>query len=311
MLTVYPLSPLVVIDARYDPCIYIALDVYSIPHPLFTDTHTYPTMLHVALRDQLSIQTWLVLGASIQSLLLLFIPRQYVIAPIISILLYTVTRTALQTLKWVPYTPTPAHIKGRYSAMPPLSLAEGEPQPMVVFILGFDSSHPLGKLGPGLKELGQFFLEIIKEAEDNRSTSGYLGTSGPMLTMDGDSSNALVTITYWRSLEELEAFNKQGTHLRAIQWFNATREKYPHIGTLSLCFLMCLADTIGIMHELYNVPAGHHENVYYNYRPFGLVNTSYLVDGELGEKEIVKAEVVKEGQGLESSYGRMKRGMKA
>jgi hypothetical protein len=189
-------------------------------------------MLHAALKDQLSIQTWLLLGASIQSLFLLFIPRQYIIAPTISILLYTLTRKALQVLKWVPYTPSPAHIKGRYSAMPPLSLANGEPQSMVVFVLGIDSSHPLGRLGPGLKELGDYFQEIIKEGEDNRTTSGYLGTSGPMLTMDGDSSNALVLITYWRSLEELEAFNKQGSHLRAVQWFNRTREEYPHIGEL-------------------------------------------------------------------------------
>jgi hypothetical protein len=120
---------------------------------------------------------------------------------------------------------------GRYSAMPPQSLAEGEPQSMVVFMLGFDSHHPLGKFGPGMKEFGQLFTDIIKEAEENRSTSGYLGTSGPLLTMDGNSSNALITVTYWRSYEELEAFNKQGAHLRSIQWWNENSKKYPHIGT--------------------------------------------------------------------------------
>jgi hypothetical protein len=51
-----------------------------------------------------------------------------------------------------------------------------------------------------------------------------------MLTMDGVNHNALVTITYWRSYEELEAFNKQGAHLRSIQWWNANTKRYPHIG---------------------------------------------------------------------------------
>jgi hypothetical protein len=45
-----------------------------------------------------------------------------------------------------------------------------------------------------------------------------------------------VTITYWRSYEELEAFNKQGAHLRSIQWWNANTKRYPHIGkSLNIC----------------------------------------------------------------------------
>lgn len=64
------------------------------------------------------------------------------------------------------------------------------------------------------------------------------------------------------------------------------------------------------MHEMYNVPAGQHENISMNYRPFGMGNTSNVVDGELGDKEVVKAEIVKDGQGLESMKERMKRGRK-
>jgi len=202
---------------------------------------------------------------------------------------------------------SPSPIMGRYSAMPPQSLADGEPQSMVVFILGFDSHHPLGKLGPGLQEFGQLFTDIIKEAEDTRETSGYLGTSGPMLTMDGVTNNALVTITYWRSYEQLEAFNKQGAHLRSIQWWNENTKRYPHIGTISLFYSWDVLMT-GIMHEMYSVQAGQHENISMNYRPFGIVNTSFVVDGELGDKEVVKAQIVRKGQGLESMKNRMKRG---
>jgi len=266
-------------------------------------------MIHAFIRDSLSIPTWLILGASIQSVLLLVLPQRYIITPIIFALLYIITRTVLQSLKWVSYRSSPSPIMGRYTAMPPLSLAEGEPQSMVVFILGFDSHHPLGKFGPGLREFGQLFNDIIEEAEANRSTSGYLGSSGPLLTMDGDNHNALLTITYWRSYEELEAFNKQGAHLRSVQWWNANTKRYPHIGKyFDHYFYYELM--IGIMHEMYNVPAGQHENISMNYRPFGIAKTSYVVDGQLGEQEVIKAEIVRDGQGLESMQARMKRGLK-
>jgi hypothetical protein len=269
------------------------------------------SMLMVALRDQLSISTWLVLGASVQSLLFAIIPPHYAALPAVSYLLYSVTRTTLQVLRWAPSSSSPPPITGGYySAMPPASLSE--PQPIVVFVLGFQSSHPLGRLGPGLKDLGQYFMGIIKEAEDNKTTSGYLGTSGPMLTMDGTTSNALVTITYWRSLEELAAFSKQGVHAKTMRWFNENRARYPHIGKLLLYEKRRrrLIGT-GIMHETYNCPAGQHENIYNNFRPFGQVNTTWEVDNEMGEKEIMKAEPVREGQGLPSMMSRMSRGEKS
>lgn len=186
-------------------------------------------MLKAALRDQLSIPTWLVLGASLQSIICTVFPLQYAVLPATSILLYNITRTVLQVLQCLPSSPSPHPITGGwYSAMPPASLSD--PQPIVVFILGFQSSHPLGRLGPGLKELGQYFMGITKEAELDKSTSGYLGSSGAMLTMDGATSNAIVSITYWRSLEELAKFSKQGVHAKAMRWFTENSARYPHIG---------------------------------------------------------------------------------
>lgn len=186
-------------------------------------------MLKSAIRDQFTITTWLVLGASAQSLLFTFIPLKYASLPAVTYLLYNITRTTLQVSQWVPHSSFPPPIpSGFQSAVPPSSLAE--PQPIVVFVLGFQSSHPLGRLGPGLKELGEYFMGITKEAEENRGTSGYLGTSGPMLTMDGETSNALVTITYWRSLEQLAVFSKQGVHAKTMKWFYDNKERYPHIG---------------------------------------------------------------------------------
>jgi hypothetical protein len=52
--------------------------------------------------------------------------------------------------------------------------------------------------------------------------------------MDGETSNALVTITYWRSLEQLAVFSKQGVHAKAMKWFYDNKERYPHIGEFGL-----------------------------------------------------------------------------
>lgn len=59
------------------------------------------------------------------------------------------------------------------------------------------------------------------------------------------------------------------------------------------------------MHETYNCPAGSYETVYHNFRPFGMMKTSYEVDNELGEKEIVDVDLVRQGQDIATMYGRM------
>lgn len=189
-------------------------------------------MLHAILRDQLSISTWLLVGAGIQTIGLAVLPVKYVAATTLGLLAFVATRTVLRVIGWIEHSPSPPVIPGRYSPRPPSSL---DPQPMTVFILGFQSSHPLGRFAPGIKELGEYFNGIIKEAESEKSTSGYLGSSGSMLTMDGDAHNALITISYWNDLAKLEQFSKQGVHLRAIKWFNEHRVKFPHIGIYPSC----------------------------------------------------------------------------
>ena len=61
------------------------------------------------------------------------------------------------------------------------------------------------------------------------------------------------------------------------------------------------------MHETYSCPPGGSETIYKNFRPFGFVNTAYEVDNELGEKQVIKAEILGEGsQDTESNMrGRM------
>jgi hypothetical protein len=47
----------------------------------------------------------------------------------------------------------------------------------------------------------------------------------------------------------------------------------------SLMYIPSLPN-LGIMHEIYDCPPGNFENVYINFRPFGLRQTSFMIDGE-------------------------------
>lgn len=189
-----------------------------------------PTLVN-ALRDQFSTTTWLLIGASLQTACFALLPFRYAATLPLGGLAYLITRTTLQTTQWINHHPSPPLIKGRYTARPPSSILATDPQPVVVFILGFQSSHPLGRLGPGAKEVGDYFQGIMKDAAAQRETTGYLGTSSPMLTMDGGSDNALITISYWSNLAKLEEYSKRGIHLKALKWWSEMSPKYPHLGT--------------------------------------------------------------------------------
>ena len=181
------------------------------------------------IRDQFSTTTWLLIGASLQTLCFALLPFRFTAALPVGTLAYLIARTVLQSTRWIQHNPSPAIYKGRFTVSPPADYS-ADPQPIVVFILGFQSYHHLGRLGPGAREVGEFFGVIIKEAEANRAESGYLGGSGSMLTTDGESSNALMNITYWSDLSKLDKFSKKGVHLQTLKWWSEFSPKYPHLG---------------------------------------------------------------------------------
>ncbi|MDY0409706.1 DUF4188 domain-containing protein [Virgibacillus soli] len=64
-----------------------------------------------------------------------------------------------------------------------------------------------------------------------------------------------IMIQYWRSLDDLLAYSKEGTHLTAWKNFNKK------VGD---------NDTVGIYHETYVIKKGHYESVYGNMPLYGL-----------------------------------------
>jgi len=181
------------------------------------------TEVNVLIRDQFSFQTWLLTGALLQSVLLHYFPPKYALAPAISYAVYTSTTYLLESLNILSTSTQPPSPIGRFTAHPP------QDRPVTVFLLGFQSSHPLRIMAWGTKTIGDHFNEIFAEAEGNPE-SGLLGRCGPLLDAGGEGGNAMFTISYWRSKEELVAFNKGVAHSKGMKWYYATKAKYPYLG---------------------------------------------------------------------------------
>ncbi|KYG33581.1 DUF4188 domain-containing protein [Alkalihalobacillus trypoxylicola] len=69
-------------------------------------------------------------------------------------------------------------------------------------------------------------------------------------------------LQYWRSEEELLAYAKDGTHLKAWKRFNQ---------------LVRNNDAVGIYHETYLIDKGQNESLYYNMPAFGLGKASKAI----------------------------------
>ncbi|CAL8579863.1 hypothetical protein XPA_005593 [Xanthoria parietina] len=97
------------------------------------------------------------------------------------------------------------------------------------------------------------------EAEADPINSGLIGKSTsftPLPTSTASSSPAVVTISYWKSIEHLHAFASGPAHRKGWDWWASTaRKQFPHLG---------------IMHETYEAPKGKWENVYEGFVPIGV-----------------------------------------
>ena len=70
-----------------------------------------------------------------------------------------------------------------------------------------------------------------------------------------DTGNMVVSLSYWENVESLHAFAQGPAHRAGWDWWNRTEKQLAHIG---------------IMHDVYAAPKGHWENIYLNFRPFGM-----------------------------------------
>ncbi|KAF2404943.1 hypothetical protein EJ06DRAFT_578228 [Trichodelitschia bisporula] len=132
----------------------------------------------------------------------------------------------------------------------------GASRNVTVLILGAKSSHPLGVFAPGVKELGAFMGEMMRDLNTRSAELGYLGgTNFTGAPNSGDENAQVGIIGYFKDMESLHAFAHSEVHRKGWGWWNKNGKQYPHLG---------------IYHEAYDVPAHSWEAIYIQMAPTGL-----------------------------------------
>ncbi|OCL01961.1 hypothetical protein AOQ84DRAFT_328129 [Glonium stellatum] len=260
------------------------------------DARSFTAFLHNLVRDQLTLGTWLLLGAAGQSLLILLPLRPtYVIAPAFTLLLLQLLDTISVSMGWkrnyyldgtigTKATALLPQSDGSFSARKP----DSDSGKVAVLLLGFRINHPLGVLSPGAREIAAHFNAMAKDLEVNAATNGFLGSSS-YLGNSRTTKSELMTTFYFRALADIEAFAHGSVHREGWNWWNATAKEHRH---LAIC------------HEVYEAPRGAWENVYVNYHATGMGATLHKVQDSEGQGKWVEPLVHAEKGPLSTHKGR-------
>ena len=133
------------------------------------------------LRSNFSVSTWLLMGASLQCLLVVLLPAHSILTLSIAVLLLS-ARFGYKSLIAFGVLRNPVMddviLKKTTARLPDkdgnLSADGGGGEKIAVLLLGFKSNHPFGIFAPGFKEIGDYFVRMSNElsegAEDNGCT---------------------------------------------------------------------------------------------------------------------------------------------
>ncbi|KAF2846380.1 hypothetical protein T440DRAFT_558167 [Plenodomus tracheiphilus IPT5] len=236
-----------------------------------------PKILSIVAVSDYTISTWLLLGASIQTLLVATLPKTISLLPPILFLTYRMLYSYLVATGRLQNPLIKDVIYGRQTWQIPTTEETPSSDPsnssgssIVVLVLAASWSHPNGSFSPGSKEMGESFMDMWAHAAAHRDTYGFLGNTPGLGSIDfgsrpDEQGKTVVFLSYWKTLEGLHKFAHSKTHMKGQMWWESgAAEKFSHIG---------------IMHETYEVPAGNWENVFHNFRPFGIANAKYPVSG--------------------------------
>ncbi|PVH81212.1 hypothetical protein DL98DRAFT_514847 [Cadophora sp. DSE1049] len=249
------------------------------------------------LHNNLSLQTILLIGACVQTVLFLLpIPKLYSVGPAIALLLFRITDTTLITYNLIPNPYLKDAIHKKVTAQPhdcEGNFAGPGKEKIAIMLLGAKSNHPLGMFEPQFGKVGKFLRRMTEELNgDPTQDSGCMSPSFTSFLLgielkantcivlgqsavsrkDNNGATENITISYWRSIDDVHRFAYGPAHLAAWRWWNDNMKKLNHIG---------------IMHEVYEADAGMWEGVYVNFQPTLLANTTYLKkDGQLVGGEV-------------------------
>ncbi|KAK6527379.1 hypothetical protein TWF281_010559 [Arthrobotrys megalospora] len=260
-----------------------------------------PMQLNTMIRDQLSISTWLALGAVTQAVLFSIMGWRVFLPPAF-LLLFRAVDTALVLVGFKHNAFMDGVLLNKYSAQFPDSQGRFGSSPanekVVCFLIGSRSNHPMGMFAPGVKTIGDYFESMTTYLDSHADEFGYLGAATWIAT-DRETKNERMANMYFRNHEGLHKFAHHDMHRQGWNWWNKTVSDHPHIG---------------IWHEVYVAPKGNWESIYINSAPTGLAATTFTVEPSEkaegtapGERSFASPIVDARGGLLKTSAGRMSR----
>ncbi|KAM0717477.1 hypothetical protein Q7P37_007329 [Cladosporium fusiforme] len=243
------------------------------------------------IRDQFTVTTWLAIGAFVQSLAFLLVGRVALI-PSATYLILSLANTFATAAGWKPNSLMDGVIREKFStAFPNADGTYGEKpadSEIVVFLIGFRNNHPLGLLGPGVKEVGDAFGQMVKDLEKHTEEFGFLGATSWLNAATRTTQNETLVVCYFQSVEGLHKFAHSDYHMKTWLWWNKHVKNRPYMS---------------IYHETYHVPKGNWETIYVNSHISGLPSARIQTEDGLWASPMVDA---KRGL-LKTSAGRMSR----
>jgi fumagillin biosynthesis monooxygenase len=228
--------------------------------------------------------------------------------PVIAVLLHTVVTIALQVrdpknpyMHGVVNTRTSAQLpRASYdpnSKDAPLFAPQASSQGVVVLLLGFRISSPLGLLSRGAKQVGDGFARCQRDLAARREEFGYLGQSS-WSSSEMANNSTMMQIIYFRNVEGLNKFAHDKVHREVWDDYNKMikQEGYEHLG---------------VFHETYFAGPSQYETIYVNMPPVLLGATNVKTQNlATGEEEWVRPLVDGNNTVLRSQWGRMGRAVK-
>ena len=211
------------------------------------------------MRDQFSIVTWLSFGAVLQAAAYALLPYRNIVTilPVVLFLGYKAAYTACVATGLVPNPRMKTVIPGRVTPVYPDEKgvqSKAADTEMCAILLGVISNHPLGMLGPGFKEVGVKFDNMISQMADDATRYGYLGHSSWLNASDNATSSEFLTIVYFENEHYMHEYAHGPMHSETMAWWRQVVQDIPHVG---------------ISHEAFSCPKQNWEGVYINYPPVG------------------------------------------
>ena len=181
-------------------------------------------------------------------------------------------------------------VPGRVTAQLPLSDGSFDTSPssgqLVVFNLGVQFNHPLGRLCPGGKEIADRFIAMHRDLMRRRDELGILSQSDWDGRVGEKTRDNMLLSFYFRDVESLHRFAHEELHREAWNWYYGAK-----------------VDHIGIFHETYVVQPHAYETVYANCRPV-MLGSGVVKDADGRWRNTL---VSADQPSLKSQWGRMRR----